>query len=133
MPLFEDRIRLRVSQFSSEIIKKSLQHFYREQAKSVFEDLLSSLHPRLAHLSIPYPELRVRKMKNRWGSCSLQGFININLDLIQTPLVCIEYVIAHELCHYVEFNHSPRFHRLMDEVMPDWQERKKILDAFILA
>ncbi|MCB0214892.1 MAG: DUF45 domain-containing protein, partial [Anaerolineae bacterium] len=49
----------------------------------------------------------IRRMKNRWGSCTKEGHILLNPDLIIAPKMCIEYVIVHELCHLQEHNHGP--------------------------
>lgn len=73
------------------------------------------------------PSFKVRKMRSRWGSCSSKGSININSELVQAPPICIDYVILHELCHLQEFNHSPRFYALMDQVMPDWRAHQQYL------
>ena len=67
-------------------------------------------------------------MKTRWGSCRARGAITLNLKLMQVPKPYIDYVIAHELCHLVEHNHSPRFYALLDRVMPDWRERRRGLN-----
>jgi hypothetical protein len=48
---------------------------------------------------------------------------------MQAPYDCIDYVILHELCHLKEHNHSKRFYRLLDHVLPDWRERKQKLNA----
>lgn len=73
------------------------------------------------------PPFKVRKMRSRWGSCSHKGAITINSLLIQAPPICIDYVILHELCHLQEFNHSPRFYALMDQVMPEWRAHRQYL------
>lgn len=66
------------------------------------------------------PELRVRKMKRTWGSCSARGVITLNTRLIRATPEAIDYVISHELCHLVEMNHSKAFYALQDQVFPDW-------------
>jgi predicted metal-dependent hydrolase len=79
-------------------------------------------------LGIPFPELWVRPMKNRWGSCTASGRILLNLKLIQVPKDLIDYVILHELCHLKEHNHSSRFYELLNRVLPAWREARRKLN-----
>ena len=68
-------------------------------------------------------------MKTRWGSCTVEtGKIRLNARLARKPETCVEYVLVHELCHLLEPSHNARFHRLMDGFLPDWQERKLLLN-----
>lgn len=110
-------------------VKKQLTHWYRKQAMGIFEERVQLLFPIFAELGVYYPTLKVRRMKSRWGSCSAQGEITLALELIRFPMPQIDYVIVHELCHLLEFNHSPRFYELMTAAMPDWKRRKKELEA----
>ena len=72
-------------------------------------------------------EVKIRNMKN-WGNCRKDKRITLNLKLAKKPPICTEYVLIHELCHLIEFNHSPRFKALMDEYCPNWREIKKLLN-----
>ncbi|MFR6467952.1 MAG: SprT-like domain-containing protein [Lachnospiraceae bacterium] len=68
-------------------------------------------------------------MKTRWGSCTVQtGKIRLNFSLARKPEACLEYVLVHELCHLLEPSHNARFHGLMDKFLPDWRERKLLLN-----
>lgn len=79
-------------------------------------------------LDVQPTKIAYRNMKSRWGSCQPEtGRICFNIRLALYPPECLEYVVVHELCHFLEPNHGPGFHALMDRVMPDWPERKKKL------
>jgi len=67
-------------------------------------------------------------MKKRWGSMSPAGHLLLNRRLIQAPVHTIDYVITHELCHVVQPDHGPAFYALLDQVMPDWAQRKQRLE-----
>lgn len=70
-------------------------------------------------------KLAYRNMTSRWGSCQpATGRICINVRLALYPPECLEYVVVHELCHLLERGHGPRFHQLMDALMPDWKQRR---------
>lgn len=72
-------------------------------------------------------EVKIRNMKN-WGNCRKDKRVTLNLKLAKKPPICTEYVLIHELCHLIEFNHGPRFKALMDNFCPNWKEIKKLLN-----
>ena len=72
-------------------------------------------------------EVKIRNMKN-WGNCRKDKRITLNLKLAKKPPICTEYVLIHELCHLIEFNHGPRFKALMDNFCPNWREIKRLLN-----
>ena len=75
--------------------------------------------------------LKVHRMKTRWGSCNVRtGSINLNTLLACWPKECLEYIVVHELAHLQEANHSPRFHAIVASYLPEWRERKKLLEDF---
>ena len=98
--------------------------WYRSRARVVFEERLVKCHAPVASLGIPYPELVIRDMKSRWGSCTATGHVLLNLKLIQVPKDLIDYAILHELCHLKEHNHSRAFYSLLDRALPNWRERR---------
>ena len=76
-------------------------------------------------LGVRVQKLAYRKMKSRWGSCQPStGRVCINVVLALYPPECLEYVVVHELCHLLVPGHGPEFHALMDQVMPDWKQRR---------
>ena len=100
-----------------------------EDCQTIFSKLLTEIYPLVQPLGVAMPRLRVRQMVSRWGSCQTQkGIITLNTQLMAAPQACIEYVILHELCHFLQPNHSKHFYALLDQLMPDWLERKKQLN-----
>jgi hypothetical protein len=65
----------------------------------------------------------------RWGSCGKNGVLHFNWRLLQLPVRLVDYVIVHELVHLQERNHTARFRRIMDRVLPDWRQRKSELES----
>lgn len=113
-------------------IKQLVDAWYRRHAQRVFAERLEACFPRVEKLGVDYPALQVRRMKTRWGSCTAEGKILLNLELIQVSKRYIDYVIVHELCHLKEHHHGAEFYALLDRVLPDWRERRKRLNEFEL-
>ena len=110
-------------------VQTLVEGWYRTQAKRVLPERLEAMLPRFARVDMPTePQMSIRKMSSRWGSCTEAGVITLNLKLMQVPKAYIDYVIVHELCHLVEHNHSQRFYRLLDRMMPDWRTRRERLN-----
>ena len=111
-----------------------MREWYRAKAKEIFAQRLAACHPTAASCGIPYPDLKIRLMKRRWGSCATnKGSILLNLRLIQTPVPCIDYVILHELAHFKEPYHNAAFYALLDQLLPDWRARREELNSFQVA
>lgn len=115
-----------------EKVKRLVGDWYRDHARDLFEiklgALLKSSHP----LKVGKPKIQLRTMKTRWGSCTKNGTILLNPDLVKAPVHCVEYVILHELCHLKVHNHGKQFYRLLSRHMPDWEKRKERLDSYNL-
>lgn len=110
-------------------VRRAMQRWYLAHAKGVFTRRMEVLveQAALLRLSDP-PPLTVRRLAKRWGSCSPQGRILLNVDAIKLPIGCIDYLILHELCHLRIPNHGRTFWRLLDACMPDWERWRRRLD-----
>ncbi|OQA33690.1 MAG: WLM domain protein [Betaproteobacteria bacterium ADurb.Bin341] len=86
------------------------------------------LYARLAHyakqMGVPVPNLALSSARTRWGSCSCRGTIRLNWRLGHFPLPVIDYVVVHELAHLKEMNHSPRFWAVVEQLCPEWRQRR---------
>ena len=80
-----------------------------------------------ARLGVKPAEVKVSRAVRRWGSCSGKGSLNFSWMLAAADLRAVDYVLVHELCHLREPNHSAAFWRLVEEVLPDYRERKRLL------
>jgi predicted metal-dependent hydrolase len=111
-------------------VRDLLDDWYLEHARRIFRERLDACFPKMEHAGIPYPQVTIRAMRTRWGSCSPKGRITLNVKLIMVPTFYIDYVIFHELCHLAEPHHSPGYYALLDRVLPDWRERRDKLNSF---
>jgi hypothetical protein len=109
-----------------------MQQWYKSKAKEVFPNIVNPVIRRFRSVYNAAPaKITVKSMKSRWGSCSSRGSVSLNSKLVQAPPRCIEYVMVHELCHLIHFNHSKDFYTLLAEIIPDWKERKKELKRIL--
>lgn len=69
-----------------------------------------------------FNKINIKNQRTRWGSCSRKGNLNFNYKIIFLPTRTQEYIIAHELCHLKEFNHSKKFWKLVSKMMSDYSE-----------
>ena len=105
--------------------EKQLNELYRQELKKTIPQVLEKC---VKIVGKRPSEVKVRNMKN-WGNCRYQDKrITLNLKLAKKDPICLEYVMIHELCHLIEFNHSKKFKRLMDKFCPNWKEIKKKLN-----
>lgn len=124
------QVKARDSQDSQQI-QKALEQWYRRRAADIYEERLFACFeyfPDWFQDKYRLPRITIRKMRRRWGSCSSQGDITLNLALIKMPLACIDYVITHELCHFEAFHHGQPFYQLLASVMPTWREREALIE-----
>ena len=117
-------------ELESERIKAVLHRWYLDRARAVFTEVLNAGLHHFKH--VEQPHLIVRAMQSRWGSLSRAGTITLNVNLVRAPRPCIEYVVAHELCHTQYRDHDAQFFKLLGQVMPDWKKRKQRLEAALL-
>jgi predicted metal-dependent hydrolase len=102
-----------------------------EEIRSLAGKAMEVIPRRVAHyapiVGVSYGRITIRNQKTRWGSCSGKGNLNFNCLLMLAPPEVLDYVVVHELCHRREMNHSPRFWALVEQVLPDWRQRRQWL------
>ena len=108
-----------------------LDRWYRRNLREKLPAIVAKWQPVVGEQA---NEVRIRKMKTRWGSCNDEAHrIWLNLELAKKPAACVEYVLVHELVHLLERRHNDRFRELMDEIMPAWRARRDELNRAPLA
>ncbi len=99
-----------------------------QEIQELADRALKEIPKRVAHyarlLQVDYGRITIRNQKSRWGSCSGKGNLNFNCLLMLTPPEVIDYVVVHELCHRKEMNHSARFWNEVEQILPDYRERR---------
>jgi predicted metal-dependent hydrolase len=108
-----------------------LQRWYRQQLRALLPQLLARWEPRIGRTA---SEVRIKRMKTRWGSCNASDRrVWLNLELIKKPVVCLEYVLVHELVHLHERHHNDQFLKWMDRLLPAWRLHRDELNRAPLA
>lgn len=114
-------------------IQRQFENWWRKQAKALLQERTEHWYPIIEKYGISMPKVSVRKMKTLWGSCSVnRGIITLNFYLIKAGIPYIDYVVLHELTHFLYPNHSKQFYMFLSNYMPDWKERKQVLDQDIV-
>lgn len=126
------RINLYVKAGTSKENKfKLLDEYYREQLKSKLPELIRLWSEKMG---VQPSTCLIKKMKTKWGSCNIEARrIWLNLELAKKPPECLEFVLVHEFVHLLERKHNDRFKALMSDFLPDWSERRDLLNKMPLA
>lgn len=106
--------------------REVLHEWYRAQLKKILPTMISKWEKKIG---VEVGEFGVRRMKTKWGTCNSEAKrIWINLELAKKPIVCLEYIVVHEMVHLLERSHNQRFVAFMDEFLPHWRELKEELN-----
>ena len=108
--------------------EKLLKAFYRTEAERIIFPICEKAYRDFSIKNLPFPEIKYRYMKTRWGSChTKKGILTFNTALVKASHECIEYVVFHEFSHFLHPNHSREFYKTLSLFIPDYKERKKKL------
>ena len=121
---FKRRVLMRYTdRLCKKVVTAVCHHIY----PLFLSDMASTDHP---PADFPFPTIRFRVMRSRWGSCRPKtGVLTFNTRLVFHPIPCIEYVVMHEFTHFLHPDHSARFYQALTMRMPDFKERKALLDS----
>ena len=106
---------------------KTLEKWYKKEIINLFQERLEINYQRFNE-NIPYPNLKIRNMKTRWGVCNRKTkTITLNSNLIKYDIIKLDYVIIHELSHFIHFDHSKNFWNLVSKYSPNYKQIRKEL------
>lgn len=125
-------MELRVRPSSSQSKRNEILHeWYRERLREQLPALIGRWEPKVG---VNANDVRIKKMKTRWGTSNIAaGRIWLNLELAKKPPGCLEYILVHEMVHFLERHHNERFQKLMDRIMPQWRMHRDELNTAPLA
>lgn len=107
--------------------KAVLAAWYRDLLKEAVPSLIARWEPMLG---VKVEKFFIQHMKTKWGGSSPdRGTIRLNTELAKKPPECLEYLVVHEMVHFLEPTHNERFVSLMNRFMPNWRSRKDLLNS----
>ena len=112
-------------------VKDLLHAWYLKHARTKFHAIAEPVIDKFKKYKVEPGSIVIRDMPMRWGSCTPKGKIILNPELIKAPKGCIEYVIVHELCHLVHYDHTQKFIDLQTREMKDWEKWKMKLEKLL--
>ncbi|MGL5329237.1 MAG: M48 family metallopeptidase, partial [Peptostreptococcaceae bacterium] len=104
-----------------ELIKASMEDWYRSKAKEQIEERLKYYQ---SYLDKKPKGIKIKEQKKRWGSCTSNNELLFNWRCIMAKAHALDYIIVHELCHMYHKDHSKAFWDLVGSIMPDYEVRK---------
>lgn len=116
--------RFRISKVNQEKANKLFKAWYMKQALIKIEPMATMF---AKNLGVKFNEFKTSQMKYRWGSCTPNNNIIFNWRIIKAPIYVLEYLVAHELVHLIEDNHTPRFWNILSIQVPNYQKAKNWL------
>ena len=106
---------------------KSLNKYLSKYIYNIYEERINYYY-NLFEENIPIPNLKIRKMTSRWGVCNIKNHnVTLNLELSKYNIECLNYVIVHELSHFIHPNHSKEFWLLVGKYYPNYKDIRKYL------
>lgn len=123
-PQVADDRRLLVPDRDPAALERAVQRWLKQQALALFT---RRCHDYSLQLGLPLPAVRLSNARTRWGSCHAGGRIRIHWRLVQGPPAWSDYVVAHEVAHLRQMNHSPAFWATVASLVPDYAERRAAL------
>lgn len=117
--IYEDRIYVKSKEYLDKWLKKETKKLFSERLNYIYN---------IYQEKIPFPNLRIRKMKTRWGVCNKKtNTVTLNSELMKYSIDKLDYVIIHELSHFLYFNHSSNFWKQVEKYCPNYKKIRKDL------
>jgi predicted metal-dependent hydrolase len=108
-------------------IKTAIEAWYRKKA---IERITERVKYYQSYLEKKPRSIKVKEQQKRWGSCNSKGDLMFNWRSVMAPANVLDYVVVHEMCHLIYFNHSTEFWKIISEVLPDYKKRKELLKNY---
>jgi predicted metal-dependent hydrolase len=111
-------VNIKSAKLSSSALKKLYEDWLIDKAQGIFEDKVEKHSKRIG---VRIKRIAIKNLRNRWGSLTNKGVVNLNLNLIKAPEDVIDYIVLHELCHLKIKEHSHHYWDLLYKFMPNYR------------
>lgn len=119
--IINNSLRIITNTEDKDSIKNLLEEFYKKQTRIIIQDRIKYYQN---YFIVRPNNIRIKKQKTRWGSCSSLKNLNFNLKLSMAKLSVIDYIVVHEMSHLIHLNHSKDFWNLVKSVLPNYKDEK---------
>ena len=123
MWLQEGKVKIESSSFQSDFIKSLLEQWYRMEAKKRICERVE-YYTKNYDFKKKVNKITIKDQKSKWGSCSSKCNLNFNYRLIMAPDDVLDYIVVHELCHFLHMNHSSQFWESVKTILPNYEKQK---------
>lgn len=106
------------------MVRNSIARWYKNKAQ---EKLINKVERYAPIVGVTPNSVSIKTFKSRWGSCTAKGGLEFNWKIMMAPNSIVDYVVVHELCHLIRHDHSPKYWREVERVLPDYRKRKDLL------
>lgn len=120
----QDGVLLIPTKYQGEQVLKKIEKWFKQQSEVVFSERVRYFANRL---NMQPSEVAINNNKTRWGSCDSKRRINLNWRAVMLPPNLFDYIVVHEFCHLLEFNHTKNFWNIVETILPDWRVLRKHL------
>ncbi len=125
----QDSLRGTTCFYENKILVFGYKEFLAKKISVFFKDFLTkeirTLVSNYTNIqNVKYNKISVRNLTSRWGSCSSEGNLSFNLRLVFLPFETLQYVVAHEVCHLLEMNHSNKFWIQVAKLIPNYKQSR---------
>lgn len=122
--LYRGKFYIKTNTKDQKKLKEAMEKWYREKA---LEKILEKVDYYKSYFNNEPNSVKVKQQKKRWGSCNTKGDLMFNWRCVMAPSNVLDYLVVHEMCHMVYFNHSKDFWGLVESIIPDYRNRKEWL------
>ncbi len=132
----ENVLYFTLKEMTRECFNKYFSEWYRRQSRKLFQQSRDKWRRQMERYGYHLPPqitLKIYRMRRAWGRCYYtKGVITLNMHLAATPQQCIDYILLHEMCHFLFHNHGTEFYATVERLEPNWRGHERQLSHFAM-